>query len=80
VGNTGDLPLGETVRQLGAGGFSGEQINGLINNLINVQAYTRAADDVFYGSAALFIALIALVWFTRPTRAAGGPDAAGGAH
>jgi DHA2 family multidrug resistance protein len=80
VGNAGSLPLAETTRQLSAGGFSGEQISGLINNLINVQAYTRAADDVFAGSAALFVVLIGLVWFTKPMRAGAAPGDAAAAH
>jgi DHA2 family multidrug resistance protein len=80
VGNAGSLPLAETTRQLSAGGFSGEQISGLINNLINVQAYTRAADDVFAGSAALFIVLIGLEWFTKPMRAGAAPGDAAAAH
>jgi len=42
--------------------------------MIDQQAFTRAADDVFFGSAFLFLVLIGLVWFTRPARA---PAAAG---
>lgn len=45
---------------------------------------TRAADDLFLGSALLFLALVALAWFTRrPQPAGGGAGAAadaGGAH
>jgi DHA2 family multidrug resistance protein len=40
-----------------------------INRIIDQQAYTRAADDIFYASAWLFIALIALIWLAdRPAK------------
>ncbi len=48
-------------------GFSKEQSAGLINGLINQQAYTLSATDIFYASAILFIGLIALVWLAKPT-------------
>jgi len=55
---------------------------------IDQQAYTRAADDIFLGSAWIFIGLISVIWLTRrPPRlgaAPGGPAGAavdsGGAH
>jgi DHA2 family multidrug resistance protein len=55
-----------------------------INRLIDVQAFTWAADDIFIGSAVMFLFLIFTIWFTRrpPKLAAGaGPSVdAGGAH
>ena len=54
-----------------------------INRLIDVQAYTRAADDIFLASAVVFLMLIAAIWMTRrPPRMAHGAGAvdAGGAH
>jgi DHA2 family multidrug resistance protein len=57
--------------------------------MIDQQAYTRAADDLFLVASGLFLLLIPLVWLTkRPARVvAGGPSkapaadpAAGGAH
>jgi DHA2 family multidrug resistance protein len=49
--------------------------------MIDQQAYTLAANDVFYGSAMIFLMLIPVVWLSRPKRAgAGGADAAAGAH
>jgi|GEM_PF-2341462 len=39
----------------------------------------RCADDIFLGSAILFVALIALVWLARPARSGAVVDA-GGAH
>ena len=45
-------------------------------------SFTRAADDIFIGSAGIFLLLIGLIWLTkRPPRAAGGGAVdAGGAH
>ena len=53
-----------------------------INRLVDVQAFTWAADDVFIGSAVTFLFLIFTIWFTRrPPKIAGGPSVdAGGAH
>jgi DHA2 family multidrug resistance protein len=36
-----------------------------VNRLIDQQAFTRAADDVFLVSGFIFLSLIVLVWFTR---------------
>ncbi|MBW8779697.1 MAG: DHA2 family efflux MFS transporter permease subunit, partial [Burkholderiales bacterium] len=53
-----------------------------INRLVDVQAFTKAADDIFIASAVTFLFLIFTIWFTkRPPRIAGGPSVdAGGAH
>lgn len=64
-------------------GLSGTQALAQINRLIDQQAFTRAADDIFLASSWLFLGLIGLIWLTRrPARAAGGAAAAdaGGAH
>ena len=51
-----------------------------VNRLIDQQAFTRAADDIFLGSVFLFLLLIGVIWFARPVRAnAAAPDT-GGAH
>jgi len=49
-----------------------------ITRLIDQQAYTRAADDIFLFSSWAFIGLIGLIWFTRrpPRLAANAPVAA----
>ncbi|HSI47968.1 MAG TPA: DHA2 family efflux MFS transporter permease subunit [Ideonella sp.] len=67
---------------LNQAGLSTEQALVQINRLIDVQAFTRAADDIFIGSALLFVLLIGLIWLTkRPAAHAGGaPADAGGAH
>jgi DHA2 family multidrug resistance protein len=53
-------------------GLSAEQILTQINRLIDQQAYTRAADDIFLASGWIFLALIGLVWFAqRPSKMTG---------
>jgi DHA2 family multidrug resistance protein len=61
-------------------GFSYEQALGVINRLIDQQAYTLAVDDMFRLSAWLFVAMIALVWFIKPAKSSAGGEAAAGAH
>jgi DHA2 family multidrug resistance protein len=55
-----------TLSQLGAAGYSTEQALGTINRMIDQQAYTLAATDLFLLSAAIFVLLIGMVWLTRP--------------
>ncbi|WP_281421573.1 DHA2 family efflux MFS transporter permease subunit [Comamonas fluminis] len=70
-----------TVKNLQAAGMSAEQAYAQINRLIDQQAFTRAADDIFLASSMLFLTLIVLIWFTkRPAAHLGGADAAAGAH
>jgi DHA2 family multidrug resistance protein len=68
---------------LGGAGLPPDAVMAQVNRLIDVQAYTRAADDIFLGSAIMFLLLIGTIWFTkRPPKLAhaGGPGAGGGAH
>jgi len=64
---------------LGSAGLDTQQATAWVNRLVDQQAFTRAADDIFLGSAVLFVALIALVWLARPSRTSAPVDA-GGAH
>jgi DHA2 family multidrug resistance protein len=76
----GSPAAAEAVAGLQGGGFTAEQAWGQINRLVDQQAYTRAADDIFLASAVLFLLLIGLIWFTkRPARGGAAADA-GGAH
>ena len=55
------------------------------HRLVDQQAFTRAADDIFLASAVIFVLLIGLVWLARrPPRLVGSPGSAaadaGGAH
>jgi DHA2 family multidrug resistance protein len=60
---------------LRASGMGELQALAQINRLIDQQAYTRAADDVFLGSSFLFVALIGLVWLTSRPVTVGAPGA-----
>ncbi len=64
---------------LRAQGLSSEQALAQVNRLIDQQAMTMSATDVFWISSLLFIAMTALIWFARPASTAGG-GGAGGAH
>ncbi len=72
--------FGQTLQQLTAGGLTQIQALAQINRLIDQQAFTRAADDVFLASAGLFLVLIALIWLTHRPGSGGSTDAAAGAH
>jgi DHA2 family multidrug resistance protein len=54
-----------TLANLQAAGLSPEQALAQVNRLVDQQAYTRAADDIFLVSAMIFLGLIALIWITR---------------
>jgi len=68
-----------TLNQLGAAGYNSEQALATVNRILDQQAYTMAATDIFWLSSIIFVALIGLVWFAKPKMSAGGADA-GGAH
>lgn len=76
--NTGNLAATQALSSLQASGFDGAQSLAMLGRLVDVQAFVLSADDIFYGSAIIFLALLPLVWATRP-RKAGAVDA-GGAH
>ena len=73
------------VANLQAQGMSPGQSHALVNRLIDQQAFMLSFNDLFYVSAGIMLALIAVVWLARPARAAGreaaaSADAAAGAH
>ena len=75
-----ELVFAQTLDGLMASGLTQMQALAQINRLIDQQAFTRAANDIFLGSAGLFLLLIGLIWLTkRPARTggAGAADAAG---
>jgi DHA2 family multidrug resistance protein len=62
-------------------GLTQQQGAGLIDGLINQQAYTLSATDFFYASALLFLVLISLIWLARPkTGSSGGSSISTAAH
>jgi DHA2 family multidrug resistance protein len=77
--NPGNETATATLGQLNASGLPGDQALAMVNRLIDQQAYTLAATDLFYLSSVLFLLLIGLVWMTRPKKGAHMGDA-GGAH
>ena len=78
--NNGSSAATGAMSNLGASGFSAEQVLAQINRLVDQQAFMLATSDIFYASAVLFIMLIPLVWLSRPQRGGAGSDAAAGAH
>ncbi|CAN5354539.1 DHA2 family efflux MFS transporter permease subunit [soil metagenome] len=69
-----------TLADLQARGLSHDQALGDINRLIDQQAFTMAATDIFRAGAFMFLVVIAFVWIARPARGGGSADAAAGAH
>jgi DHA2 family multidrug resistance protein len=77
--NLGNESAVQTLNQLGAAGYSNDQSLAMVNRLIDQQAYTMAATDLFYLSSVLFVLMISVVWLTRPKNGAAMGDG-GGAH
>ncbi len=77
--NRGNDTAMQTLSQLGAAGYSHEQALAVVDRLINQQAFTMAATDIFWLSSVAFVVLISMVWLTKPQVNAAGADA-GGAH
>ena len=65
-----------SIEQMRAAGFDQSQAYGLFNSMATQQAAQLGVNDLFYLSAGIFVALIALIWITRPERAGGGDSAA----
>ena len=69
----------QTMNQLSTSGYSVEQAMAMVNRMIDQQAYTLAATDLFYLSAAVFLLLVSLVWLTRKPKQ-GAHMGSSGAH
>jgi MFS transporter, DHA2 family, multidrug resistance protein len=78
--SVGNPAVQATLSGLAAAGLTPDQALAQINRMVDQQAFMLAANDIFFGSAVLFLALIPLVWLTRRQRTAGGSEAAAGAH
>jgi len=76
--NAGSSATTLALSQLGAGGYDTAQSLATINRLVDQQAYTMAANDLFLLSSALFLLLLVFVWMTKPAQ--GAAAGAGGAH
>jgi DHA2 family multidrug resistance protein len=65
-----------SMQQMGAAGYSQPQALGLFNNMVSQQAAQLGVNDLFFLSAGIFVALIGLIWITRPERAGSGDASA----
>jgi DHA2 family multidrug resistance protein len=80
---TGSEPASsQALATLQAGGLGQQQTYGVLNRLVDQQAFMLSANDIFYVSALLFLLLIVVVWFARPEKggAGSGGAASSGAH
>jgi DHA2 family multidrug resistance protein len=68
--------FGQSITQMGHVGLDQSQAYGLFNSMASQQAAQLGVNDLFYVSAGIFVALIALIWVTRPERAGSGDSAA----
>jgi len=76
-----DPASSQALGALQSSGLTQEQSYALLNRLVDQQAFMLSANDVFFVSALLFLALIGVVWLARPVRGTPqGGDAAAGAH
>ena len=80
--NRGSVATNAALANFSAAGMSNEQALSQINRMVDQQAFMLAANDVFYGSAMIFIGLIPLVWLSHRIKAAprSSADASAGAH
>jgi MFS transporter, DHA2 family, multidrug resistance protein len=78
--NGGDPATAQALGTLHAGGLGSGQSYELLNRMVDSQAFMLSANDIFYVSGILFLALIGLVWLARPLRGGAGGAAASGAH
>jgi MFS transporter, DHA2 family, multidrug resistance protein len=52
----------------------------LFDHTVQTQAAMLGLNDVFYAAAVIMIAIIPLIWITKPGKGGGSSDAAAGAH
>lgn len=71
------IPTQQALSQLSGLGMSHEQGLAYLNRLVDQQAFMLSANDIFLGSAALFIGLIGIIWVARPVRSGAAVDASG---
>jgi DHA2 family multidrug resistance protein len=64
----GQLPMDRFLDLANSVGMPRPQALALLNRSVDVQAFTLAADELFYASIWLFLALGTLIWFTRRQR------------
>ena len=79
--NAGSAATQAALAGLASSGLTPEQALAQVNRLVDQQAFMLAANDIFWVSSLMFLALIPLIWVTHPARGgAGSAEAAAGAH
>jgi DHA2 family multidrug resistance protein len=76
--NNANSAATSAIGQLGAAGYDSAQALAMINRMIDQQAFTLAANDLFFMSAMVFLLLLAIVWATSRVKSVAAD--AGGAH
>ncbi|HEV8502091.1 MAG TPA: DHA2 family efflux MFS transporter permease subunit [Casimicrobiaceae bacterium] len=69
----GDPASSQVLATLQAAGSSAGQAQAMLNHIVDQQAFMLGVNDMFYVSALLFLALIAVVWLARPAPGGAGP-------
>jgi DHA2 family multidrug resistance protein len=78
--NTASAATTGYLQTLQAGGLSSAQAGAAIDRSIEVESHLLAANDLFWISSILFLAMIGVIWLARPVKANLAPGIAGGAH
>ena len=65
---------------LGRLGLQANERYAMLERMVNQQAFTLSALDLFYASAVLLVLLVPFLWIARPPRRGEGAGAAAGAH
>ncbi len=78
----GQLPMDRFLELTSSAGMPREQALAALNRSVDVQAFTLAADELFYGCIFIFLVLSLVIWATRRQTgaAARDPGAGTGAH
>jgi len=74
-----DPSSSQALANLQTSGMNAQQSYDAMNRIIDQQAFMLSANDIFWVSAMVFIALIALIWLSRPVKDAHGAEAVAGA-
>jgi DHA2 family multidrug resistance protein len=73
----GDPTTASTLGLLERMGLSATERYAFLERMVNQQAFTLSALDLFYASAIVLVLLIPLIWIARPPRQAQGAETAG---
>jgi DHA2 family multidrug resistance protein len=67
----------QALANMQASGLTPDQSLALLNRFVDQQAALLSANDIFYASALLFLAMIGLVWLAKPGKKVASPEVAG---